>query len=65
VSAEIDVIEVNVYDGDSRSVIRMTWSQYRAYQSGHFVPRLVPGDDVMLDEDGFAVDIYDVTGQAF
>ncbi len=66
-SAELDVVDVNVDADDSYVVLRMTLAQHEAYRAGRFRPRYTPGTsmDVMLDEDGNGIEIHDVTDQDF
>jgi hypothetical protein len=65
--AELDVVNVRVDDGDRCVVLRMTWAQQKAYRDGRFTPRYVPGrfENLMLDADGDAIEILDVTDQSF
>jgi hypothetical protein len=65
--AELDVVDVAVEDDDAYVILRMTWRQEKAYRDGRFTPRYRLGrsEDVMLDEDGNGVEIFDVTDQSF
>jgi hypothetical protein len=65
--AELDVIEVKVDEDEYNVVLRMTLAQHKAYRAGRFRPRYTPGTsmDVGLNEEGDAIEIYDVTDQSF